>query len=298
MTSAAGSQPTSAKDTLGCSLGSLVRDQCLVAAGLSLFRKTSARTAPSEVATPESDRGLLLGVSLSGRHGRHILRDGRMQRFDFAPGSIYLRSFAEPYVAQIATPFDFLLIEMPKDALSSAADTTAARIAATLPTVQAEPDPVIFHLAQALLPALERPGGVSALVVDQIALAMQMHLLTRFAGLATMSSKERRLSSVQELRAKELLLTNLRGDLLVADLAAACGLSRSVFMRAFKATTGATPHQWLLGQRIERAKILLATTRMPIAEIASRSGFADQSHLTRTFTRALGVPPGAWRERV
>lgn len=295
--SAAASRSALAKDSLGCSLGALVRDQHLATAGLSIFRKTSTQTTPAWIATPESDRGLLLGISLAGLHRRHIRHQGRMQAFDFAPGSIYLRSFAEPYAAEIATPFDFLLIEMPTGALASATDAIRADIAGFLPNVLAQDDPVLFHLAQALLPALAEPAGVSALVVDQIALAMQMRIVTRIAGIADNRSDGRRLSTAQEARAKELLLANLRGDLLVADLAAACGLSRSVFMRAFKATTGTTPYQWLLARRIERAKILLATTRVPLADVAARCGFADQSHFTRTFTRAVGKPPRAWRSQ-
>ena len=53
--------------------------------------------------------------------------------------------------------------------------------------------------------------------------------------------------------------------------------------------------QWLLGQRIDRAKDLLLNSRLPIDEIAHNCGFADQSHFTRAFLRAIGDTPGAWR---
>jgi AraC family transcriptional regulator len=57
------------------------------------------------------------------------------------------------------------------------------------------------------------------------------------------------------------------------------------------------PHRWLLMQRVKRAKELLRGTRTPIAEIAVTYGFADQSHLTRVFSKVFRVSPGAWRRQ-
>ncbi len=55
------------------------------------------------------------------------------------------------------------------------------------------------------------------------------------------------------------------------------------------------PHQYLIGQRIEAAKRRLVNTRESLADIAVECGFADQSHFTATFRRAVGHPPGTWR---
>jgi AraC family transcriptional regulator len=57
------------------------------------------------------------------------------------------------------------------------------------------------------------------------------------------------------------------------------------------------PHRWLLTQRGNRAKALLRETSMPIADIAVTCGFADQSHLTRVFSKAFRISPGAWRRQ-
>ena len=54
-------------------------------------------------------------------------------------------------------------------------------------------------------------------------------------------------------------------------------------------------YQWLIERRVERAKDLMTNTRLPLAHIATQSGFADQSALNRSFKRIHGVTPGIWR---
>jgi AraC-like DNA-binding protein len=96
-------------------------------------------------------------------------------------------------------------------------------------------------------------------------------------------------------RAKEILVANSSGQILLADVARECGLSRQYFTKAFKATTGLAPHRWLQQHRIDRAKQFLSGASLPIADIAIQCGFADQSHLTRVFGRIVGTSPAQWR---
>jgi AraC family transcriptional regulator len=74
-------------------------------------------------------------------------------------------------------------------------------------------------------------------------------------------------------------------------IAGVAEISPSYFLTLFKQSTGLAPHQYVVRQRIEQAKALLTQTRLPIAEIASRTGFADQSHLTRLMRRRTGLTP-------
>lgn len=94
-----------------------------------------------------------------------------------------------------------------------------------------------------------------------------------------------------------LILDDLSADIPVAELASRCGLSRSYFARAFKASTGLPPHQWLMRHRVERCRQMLEASNESIVEIALRCGFADQSHLTRVFHSLTGASPAAWRRR-
>jgi AraC-like DNA-binding protein len=96
-------------------------------------------------------------------------------------------------------------------------------------------------------------------------------------------------------RAKEMFRADLAENLSLHRVAEACKLSVSHFGRAFKASTGETPHQWLIKMRTEIARDLLARSSTPIIDIACICGFSDQSHFTRVFARAMGTSPGVWR---
>ena len=81
----------------------------------------------------------------------------------------------------------------------------------------------------------------------------------------------------------------------VDGLARLCGLSRDGFFRAFKASFGETPGEYVRRRRVARAAQLLSTTEGDIAGIAEACGFATRYHFTRVFTRLMGQPPAAWR---
>jgi len=82
----------------------------------------------------------------------------------------------------------------------------------------------------------------------------------------------------------------------LAEIAAASDLSQFHFARAFRKSTGLTPQQYLMQQRIERAKELLAKNDLPIVEISLQTGFKNQSHFTTLFRKYTKFTPKLWRE--
>jgi transcriptional regulator GlxA family with amidase domain len=89
---------------------------------------------------------------------------------------------------------------------------------------------------------------------------------------------------------------NLHQSLTVDRLAARALMSPRSFARHFKAATGATPHAWLLSQRLHRAEELLETADVPVEEVARRAGFGTAAALREQFVRRRGVPPRDYRK--
>ena len=81
------------------------------------------------------------------------------------------------------------------------------------------------------------------------------------------------------------------------QLATLAGLSKFQLLRQFQKVFGLTPFAWLLQQRAERARALIRDGA-GLASAAAACGFADQSHMTRTFARHFGFTPGAWQQAV
>ena len=96
-------------------------------------------------------------------------------------------------------------------------------------------------------------------------------------------------------RVRDYVDAHLRDAIRLEDLAAAACISRFHFARLFRASTGASPMQYVRHARVTAAKAMLAQSDPSIAEVAAELGFFDHSHFTRTFRSVTGVSPGQYR---
>jgi AraC family transcriptional regulator len=94
----------------------------------------------------------------------------------------------------------------------------------------------------------------------------------------------------------EYVDVHLHEEIGLNDLAATGGWSVRHFTRVFRQSTSETPHRWLMARRVERAKHLLGSRNLSLAEIALTCGFADQSHFTTCFRQVTGATPMKWRK--
>jgi AraC-like DNA-binding protein len=147
------------------------------------------------------------------------------------------------------------------------------------------------RLAQSFLElhaALERPAW--RLERDTLLQEWLSALTGRTAG-ATTPRAARRDPALR--RACELVGDDLARNVGLSEVAAAVGVSRHRLTRLFRAAYGLPPHRFVLAQRIRVARRLLERGAAP-AEVAAQTGFFDQSHLHRHFTRTLGMTPAAY----
>jgi AraC-like DNA-binding protein len=158
-------------------------------------------------------------------------------------------------------------------------------------------DPVIERLAHALIRVDDYSGPFGPCFAESLGLAIVARLLGRNAETKPAVSPER-ISGLPKWRLKratDYIAAHLGEPIGLADIAASTGLTRMHFAAQFKAATGMRPHEYLLRQRIERAKELLAGSQTPLAEIALEVGFKAQAHFTTVFARIVGETPNAWR---
>lgn len=162
-------------------------------------------------------------------------------------------------------------------------------------------DPLLERTGISLLEELASGGLASRLYAESLASVLAVHLLRRHSSLGRGPSQRLdpegggRLSETSLRTALDYVGDNLSGDLSLAEIAAAVNLSPYHFARAFKRSTGLSPHRYVVRQRIERAKELLTNTDLPVGEVAKRTGFASPSHFSQQFRRAVGVAPSALR---
>jgi AraC family transcriptional regulator len=112
---------------------------------------------------------------------------------------------------------------------------------------------------------------------------------------AQVASPGPRLVAWQRRRVLEHIDTHLANTLRNKDLAELVDYSEFHFNVAFRNSVGASPHEYLIRRRIERAQQLMLTTPMPLCDVASECGLADQAHLSRLFRKVVGETPAAWR---
>jgi AraC family transcriptional regulator len=131
------------------------------------------------------------------------------------------------------------------------------------------------------------------LLAESLANVLAVHLIRHFAASRLHGPRPGGVLPRHKLRAVvEYIQEHLDAELTLDALATVAQLSPYHFARLFKNSTGLPPHRYIIARRVERAKELLrGGDRLPLAEVATEVGFADQGHFTRHFKRLVGVTP-------
>jgi AraC family transcriptional regulator len=104
------------------------------------------------------------------------------------------------------------------------------------------------------------------------------------------------LGSARLRRIKELVHAKMEDDLSLDEMAQSVGLSTAHFARMFRKSTGETPHQFVLRQRVERAKAMLRAPDARVLDVAVACGFKTQQHFAQVFRDVWGVSPTEYRQ--
>jgi AraC family transcriptional regulator len=269
----------------------------------SLAATRCRRDVPFDAMTnllPREDAYMIV-IQIRGKNARELWLDGRPIKTEpLHAGGVVFHDLRQSPQFFFHDPLDSVHYFLRRKTLDTIAeDAGAPRIS----DLQFTPgvgvmDHVVAELTRLLLPVFDTPDRVSLLFVDYVSLALGSHVAQAYGGMkSVVALRQGGLAAWQERRAKELIIANLEGNLSTGDLARECSLSAGHFARAFRRSTGLSPHQWLVWYRVEKAHGLLRDGAPSLAEIARACGFADQSHFTRAYTRLRGISPGAWRRQ-
>lgn len=164
-------------------------------------------------------------------------------------------------------------------------------------------DPYVRQLGMALGAELQSDSLGEQLYAEALGYALAVHLVRKYSAFTPGKQYRyddrlsgRVLSTPVLNRVLEYVEANLATRLTLRDIAVAANLSPFHFSRLFRASTGLSPHQYVLQRRTDRARELLLETSLAISEIAWQTGFADQSHLGRHIRRRYGETPRRIRE--
>jgi AraC family transcriptional regulator len=248
------------------------------------------------------DDAYMICLVLRDLPGNSYWEEGReLGRFSLQHGHTAISDLRTAPAGLVEQPIHTMLFYLPRLVINALADEINVP---RVDELQFNPgigifDEMIMHLGMSLLPALSSPNRVSRLYTDHMTLAFAAHVAQTYGGmLVAPKLTGGGLAPWQEKLAKEMIASDCTGSSSLQDVAAACGLSANHFSRAFRKSTGFSPHAWLLHTRVESAKPMLRAGNAPLSKIAQACGFADRSHFTRVFARRVGMSPGNWRKTV
>ena len=159
--------------------------------------------------------------------------------------------------------------------------------------------PLVSQLMRALLAEADARASAGRAYFDTLA-DMAVAALARHHSTAgePRAGARQALAPSRLRRVLELVEARLAEPLDLAALAAAAGVSRFHFSRAFAAAMGEPPLAYVRRRRVEAAKRLLRGTDSPLRDVARETGFASPSHFAARFKRQTGVAPSQYRRRL
>ena len=251
----------------------------------------------SEIQTSPCSHHLLL-VNLSGGT-RQVNQfdeceyDGSVNSGDF----FFLPSGMPGYIAWETTAKS-IIFTIPPDFLSEIAATTEClnHDKIELRSIPLGRDPQLETIARSFLSEMTTDGLGGRLYTESLANLFGIHLLRHYCTTpATLRTYKGGLSDFQLKSAIDYIRSHLDAQLSLENIAAELNLSHYYFCALFKQSMGISPWQYVIRQRVERAKELLKNRDLSISEVAFSCGFSNQSHLNKHFRSATGIAPGTYR---
>jgi AraC family transcriptional regulator len=257
---------------------------------------TVERHTVASVEVPQHEHGsMCMHLQLSGRVGLEWWCGGAhgVERTD--PGALILLPSGTSDRMVWEGTSERLIISVDQAVLDRAAVGAGLSAAPSFRRQWLLYDPALRALLAEMGRETERGWPAGPLFGDMLGLSLAHTLLQRHGGVPIRPQSLLGGLPLHRLRrVLELIEANLDATLTLKQMADEAGLSAFHFARLFRASTGVTPYQYVLDQKIAAAKRLLKRGNITIAEAAFSTGFSSDVNFVRAFRQRVGVTPAVW----
>lgn len=157
-------------------------------------------------------------------------------------------------------------------------------------------DSFLFQNVKQLVSHANNADDLSKLIGENVSQTICLHLFSNYNAARSVAIKDRRRFDAKCFsRIQEYIHDNLSEKITLADLAELARTSEHNLLRSFNSSFGRSPAQYIIEQRLRKARWLLANTKKDIATIAYETGFSSHSHLTSSFKKNVGSTPHDFR---
>lgn len=240
-----------------------------------------------------------VGLCIGGPSEIRISGAAGSGHFIAHPGSVFIfpRGCGDTNFHHAGGRYRFVVVEIDTSRLERLFQDYVQHIDNLLTPQLYVPEPNIAALIGNMQAEVEAGSPSGPLYSESLSLALAAYVSNRYATkAATVAPTDRKLSHIQARRVIDYIYARLDSDFSLVELASVVHLSPRHFSRLFRNAFGITPHRYVMIERLNRAKELLATSTLSLVEIAECTGFASQSHFTDVFHAATGVTPRYYRD--
>jgi AraC family transcriptional regulator len=159
-------------------------------------------------------------------------------------------------------------------------------------------DDLIRQVGISVLNELSEQTAASRMVAEMSSLMLATRLIQNYVDrdlIDRIAGGPARLEHVRMRRVLDYIDQHLEDDISISELAQVAHLSEFHFARVFATTMGMPPQRYVSQRRLAAAKKMIGVGKLPLSEIAFRSGFSSQASFTRAFRRATNMTPGEFR---
>ena len=260
--------------------------------GVHVLRGRSMGYAADNIAVPFHTFSLVTGDPYTVE----IKKGSRFVKHTNRRGNIFVNPANNPVTARTSDAKSYVTVALDPNRLVEPASGMPLSSDTAFRMLPGARDHQLKALIEALIAEAEagNPGG--SLLVDALTTALAVHFAANYAQApqAALRHLDTGLTRQQLRRATEYMEANIAASVSLEDIAKEVGLSKYHFSRQFKQSTGATPYQFLMTRKMDKARALLETGENPITDIAHQLNFSDQSHFNRAFKKRFGLSPRAF----